>query len=291
MDTRARLLAQDTSTAPQCFCSVCSVGRQNGGDYNHHKVTVSDPPGRPSLNEKPISLQVCSFCNSQWGSGIKHQCNRTAKRSNLEELIRNSSNKSRERVLSSQLKEIFEVKGVSTKGGTVSLSTGGTPILASLGKIRQKPDIKFSNETLNRLQNSIGASDRKMNIVGNFLRAECGRASVVKLQLNMLERNKKLSRHFEGKMLNQKKYITDPSDSKENEEDSKKKKKILVEVMKPAVMVKSVEDLASHVMIERNLSPEDSEIQIGIDDGQNLLKIMMTIKEKEKTEEIKNKKV
>ena len=140
MDTRARLLAQDTSTAPQCFCSVCSVGRLNGGDYNHHKVTVSDPPGRPSLNEKPISLQVCSFCNSQWGSGIKHQCNRTAKRSNLEELIRNSSNKSRERVLSSQLKEIFEVKGVSTKGGTVSHSTVGTPILASLGKIRQKPD-------------------------------------------------------------------------------------------------------------------------------------------------------
>lgn len=290
MDTRSRLQSQETTKAPQCLCSLCCIGRLNGGAYNHYKVTVSDPPGRPNIEEKPVALQVCSFCNSKLGPGMKHQCNRTAKRSNLEDLVRSSSSKSRERVLSSQLKEVFVVQGVSTKGGTVSLSTGGAPIQATLGKIKQKPDIKFSNETLKRLQISLGASDRKMNIVGNFLRAECGRGSVMKLQHNMVERNKKLSRHFEGKMLEQKELITDPSDDKENVKDPKKKKKILVEVKKPAVIVKSVEDFASQVMMERNISPEESEIQIGIDDGQNLLKIMMTVKEKEKSEEIKKKK-
>ena len=96
----------------------------------------------------------------------------------------------------------------------------------------------------------------------------------------MMERNKKLGRHFDSKMLKQKKYVTE-SEDKENG-DSKKKKKVVVDVEKPAVVVKSVEDLASQVMLERNLSPENSEIQIGIDDGQQSHKIMMTIKEKDK---------
>ena len=39
MDARLRLLAQETSTAAQCICSVCAVGKLNGGDYNHQKVT------------------------------------------------------------------------------------------------------------------------------------------------------------------------------------------------------------------------------------------------------------
>lgn len=267
----------------QCVCSVCLVGRMHGGEYNHHKVIVSEPPGRPRLAEESVPVQVCSLCHSQVGRGIQHQCDRVSKRNNLEELLRNTSDKSKERVLSSQLKEVFEVQGASTKGGTVTLATGGTPVQATLGKLQKKPDIKFSNEALNRLQTSIGSSDRKMNIVAHFLRAECGRSSVVKVQEEMMERNKKLARHFESKMLKQKKYVTD-SEDKENCDSKKKKKKVVVEVEKPAVVVKSVEDLVSHVMLERNLSPENSEIQIGIDDGQQLLKIMMTIKEKDKPE-------
>ena len=67
----------------------------------------------------------------------------------------------------------------------------------------------------------------------------------------MVERNKKLSRHFESKMLKQKKYVADEDETnKENTEGKKKKKKkIVVEVEKPAVMVKDVEDLASHVIL------------------------------------------
>lgn len=286
METRS----SENETSVQCGCSVCSVGRFQGGQYNHHRVNVSEPPGRPRLTGESVSapVQVCSLCHGQFGRGIKHQCGRASKRDNLEDLLRNTSEKSKERVISSQLKEVFVAKGATTKGGTVTLATGGTPVQATLGKLHQKPDIKFSQEALNKLQSSIGASDRKMNIVANFLRGECGRASVVKIQEEMMERNKKLSRHFESKILKQKKYVTEDGDN-ENADSKKKKKKVAVEVEKPVVVVKSVEDFATHVMLERNLSPENCEIQIGIDDGQQLLKIMMTIKEKDKPE-IENKK-
>ena len=289
MDTRSH-----QQEVGQCCCSVCVVGRLKGGDYFHHKLLVRDDPGRPRVKEPPPeAVLICSSCHSRLAPGLQHFCDRKSKRENLAELLRKTSQKSKERVLSSQLKEVFIDQGTSTQGGTVSLATGGLPIQATLGKSQQqKAPVKFSFETMNRLQNSIGASDRKMNIIGNFLRVGCGRSAVDKLEEKMVERNKKLSRHFESKMLKQKKYVADEDETnKENTEGKKKKKKkIVVEVEKPAVMVKDVEDLASHVMLERNLNPADCEIQIGIDDGQGLLKIMMTIKEKDKGEIVKGKK-
>ena len=277
METRSRLIVV-------CECSVCTVGRMNGGKYNQHKVTVSEPLGRPStvdMTGVSTSIKICTFCKAQLGPGLPHRCNRQERNSNLEELVKQSSEKGRERVISSQLKSVFEAQGVSAEGGTVSLSTGGTPIQATLGRRREKPSIKFTTEVLNNLQSSIGVSDRKMNIVGNFIRIECGRASVVNLQSDMVSRNKKLAHHFEGKMIKQTEYTNEGADRESSE---KKKKKTVVEVEKPAAIVKDVEDFVSQVLIERQLRPDEVEIQVGIDEGQNLLKILMTIKKKEECE-------
>ena len=284
METRSRLIVE-------CVCSVCTVGRMNGGKYNHHKVTVSEPIGRPSavdMTGVSTSIKICTFCKAQLGPGLPHRCNRQERNSNLEELVKQSSEKGREIVISSQLKEVYEAQGVSTKGGTVTISTRGAPIQTTLGKSRDKPSIKFTTEALNKLQSSIGVSDRKMNIVGNFIRIECGRASVVNLQSDMLSRNKKFAPHFEGKMIKQTEYANE-GDEGERSAD-KKKKKIAVEVYKPAAMVKNVEDFVSQVLIERQLRPDEVEIQVGIDEGQNLLKILMTIKHKEEGQVTERKK-
>ena len=53
---------------------------------------------------------------------------------NVEELVRTTSKRSREKVISFQLKEVFKEQGVSIHSGTASLTTGGTPITATLGK-------------------------------------------------------------------------------------------------------------------------------------------------------------
>ena len=289
MVTRTRLEQGEGSVVMKCCCSVCSVGRLKAGQYLHHLVTVSESAGRPRQKDSPVKpgpMTICVVCRSSYGPGYQHVCSRAAKRESLEELIRNTSQKTKHRVLASQLKEVFHDQGVSTQGGTISLSSGGKcPLQASLGKTQTKP--KFSNIIMNRLQSKIGVSDKKMNIIGNFLRAGCGRSSVVNLQKQMTERNKKLADHFETKVLQQQKYVTEDSD--ENESKKKKKKKVKVNVEKPAVITKNVDELAAFVMEERNLSPETSEIQIGIDDGQNLVKVMMTIKDKDKLEPDKKK--
>ena len=63
-----------------------------------------------------------------------------------------------------------------------------------------------------------------------------------------------------------------------------------VEVMKPAVYAEDAQDLACKVMMERGLNPDDCVIQVGLDDGQNMVKVMMTIKEKVIISEEKGKK-
>ena len=87
----------------------------------------------------------------------------------MEELVRSTNSNTRERILSSQLKEVSMEQGASTSGSIVKLTTGGIPIVARLGNTNQKPPPTFSNEVLNRLQLKTGLSDNKMRVVDQLL--------------------------------------------------------------------------------------------------------------------------
>ena len=178
-------------------------------------------------------------------------------------------------MLSGQLKEVFAEQGVSTRGGTATLATGGMSLQATL-RAKQKPSPFFSQDALNRLQVKLGVSDRKMLDTANFLRVHCGRESVKDLRAQLTNRNHMLGNFFTSKMIPQKRYVTEI-----DEEGKKKKSKVLEDVMKPAVFAPDIQDLVSKILMERNLEPKDCIIQVGIDDGQNMIKVMMTIKEKE----------
>jgi hypothetical protein len=289
--TREQSSAAAAALAGPCLCSVCDIGRLNGHDYNQFKERVTEPVGRPRIyppTAEPQPIRLCSLCFNAWGPGKTHECNRETKRDNVEELVRNTSRLSKERIMSSQLKEVFEDQGASTSGGTVRLTTGGTPILASLGQAQPKPGPKFDNEALNRLQLKMGESDNKMKILDNFLRVHCGRSSVHLHEEYMIERNQMLKEFFGHKKITQVEYVKEKANSKETEK-KKKKKKETREVEKTVAYAKDVEVLAQVVMEERNLDPDNVVVQIGIDDGQGLVKIMMSIKEKD-AEEPKAKK-
>ena len=273
---------QQVQAAGPCICSVCEVGRLSGKDYIAFKDSVTEPVGRPSVcppRKDPEPLLVCSICLSSWGPGQSHVCTRKTKADNMEDLVRSSSDRTREKVISSQLKEVFHAKGIPTRGGTVKLATGSHPLSATLGAPVVKPQPKFTNEALNRLQLKMGASDNKMNIMANFLRINCGRNSVEKVQDHMSARNKKLDDMFDIKYVKQSEYTT--TGEVEEGKSNKKRKKEVKEVDLPVVYAKNVEELASLIMVERGLTPETSLVQIGIDDGQNLLKVMMSVKEKD----------
>ena len=274
----------ESKGAIPCDCSVCEIGRLKCKSYVKYKEAAKEPVGRPRTKpqpEEPEPITVCKLCLSTWAVGQKHDCSRKSKRENVEELVRKTSQKSKERIVSSQLKEVFESKGISTKGGTAKLTTGGTSLQATLGKPAGKPAPKFTNESLSRLQIKMGTSDNKMNVLGNFLRINCGRSSVVELADHMTERNKKLQDHFDVTLLAQTEYVTEEVDGK--------KKKTTREVDLPVVFAKDVESLAGFIMRERNLDPINTVAQIGIDDGQGAVKIMLSIKEKETPDENKKK--
>ena len=172
-----------------CQCSVCEVGRHSGLTYTNFRTQMSDPVGRPPIQTpmaEPKPIKICESCLSPWGTGQTHKCTRTSKRKNTEQLVRSSSPKTRERIVSSLLKETCKEQGVA-EGGSVSLATGGTSLSVTVGGPKQKPAPKFSNESLNQLQLKMGASDNKMNVLGNYLRINCGRDSVSKMDSHMTE--------------------------------------------------------------------------------------------------------
>ena len=208
----------------------------------------------------------------------------------MEEVVRQSSRRSKEKVLSSQLKEVFQEQGISTRGGTAKLATGGTPLTATLGKPKQKPAPKFSNDSLNKLQLKMGASDKNMKTLGNFLRVNCGRDSVNKHEAFMKERNTKLEEFFETKNVIMTKYVTEETVGKTGEKKKKKSKTVIKEEETPVVFAKDIEELAGYVMRERGQEPSKTLPQLMIDDGQGLLKFMLGIKELDEKSEPKGKK-
>ena len=174
----------------------------------------------------------------------------------LREKILSSSPKTREWIVSSLLKETCKEQGVA-EGGSVSLATGGTSLSVTVGGPKQKPAPKFSNESLNQLQLKIGASDNKMNVLGNYLRINCGRDSVSKMDSHMTEQNNKLKNMFDVKYITQTKTTSQKraENSDESEKNNKKKNKQEVKVEIPVVFAKDTEELACLVMKERNLDP------------------------------------
>ena len=86
------------------------------------------------------------------------------------------------------------------------------------------------------------------------------------------ERNHLLEDDFIAKKVA---MLESEKDVEDEKKEGKKRKHKKVDVMRdrPAVFAKDVEDLVAKIILLRNLNPDDTEIQIGIDDGQGQLKV------------------
>ena len=95
------------------------------------------------------------------GKGQAHKCDKNQRCTNISEIVRNSSLKSKSKITAKGLKSVAEVEGVSTRGGTLDLKTGSKPLQVKIGapKVQLKPAY-FSHENMKRLQTSLNLSDR-----------------------------------------------------------------------------------------------------------------------------------
>ena len=201
-------------------------------------------------------LTVCTTCLTEYGRGRNHVCDRASRLENLQTLIRQTSDRSKEILVSSQLKQIANEKGQQRQ--EFKIGTEGTPLRVKLGKekvVRPKPF--FDHDKMMRLKAKLGLSDRNTKEVAHFLRIELGKKSVEKgLELKMRETNHKLDHLFKVEMIKYKQ--SKPS-------ENNKKERIVTSVEKPTVYCTDIEELIAKTVRERDLNPDNIEIQVGMD--------------------------
>ena len=134
-----------------CNCHICSLARLNL-NYKSYAENHSNPHGNPNYNPKSPpgkAVTICSKCFTEIGRGIPHPCVRSQKVSNISNLVKNTSEKSRSKVAASTIKTIAGDRGVSTRGGIIELPSGTKSLPVQIGnpKIRPKQP-KFPIRTL-----------------------------------------------------------------------------------------------------------------------------------------------
>ena len=159
-----------------------------------------DPYPAPKITTKKGALVEprCAKCHAVVGKGRTHKCSKVNMHDNLHKLVQQKSLKSKEKIGSKVLKNIFSEKTVSTRGGTVSLSTGSHKLPVTLSLKINKP--RFSHENLRRLQVIKSDSDSGIKKFAQSISHKFGRKRVQPgLAANITARNKSLSEFFEIK--------------------------------------------------------------------------------------------
>ena len=155
-----------SSSDSKCQCEICQIARLKNKAYEAHASVHSNPKGAPKVKPTPYSpparsLAVCSKCFCVKGRGINHVCSKVQKQSNLSELTRSSSEKTRSKVTAILIKDMCTDSGVSLRGGNIGLKTEGTSLPVQIGRPRATPkQARFSHENLKRLQVANDFSDK-----------------------------------------------------------------------------------------------------------------------------------
>ena len=156
-----------SSGLESCSCSCCSLAGafpHSAQDALLRKIFSLESAEQVQEEENMVSLQ-CRVCLTYIGRGKAHKCTKRTKQSNLEEMVKSTSFKTKGKVTSSCLKSIFADRGVSTRGGSTCLPTGSKALPVTVGTSRGRSHIKtarFSIENLIRLQTALNLSDRKI---------------------------------------------------------------------------------------------------------------------------------
>ena len=185
-------------------------------------------------------------------------------------MVRSCSRKSKARVISSGLKSVFADSGVTTRGGTMAIATGGKPVTVTLGsnvkRIRAKP--RWTHDDLIKLQTNNNLSDRTILSIAAASRVVSGRTAVEpNLKGALKERNHKLDDLFSVETLEMQKKVRGVK------EDENKVKSVL----STGVYCNDCDALIQEVIAVRGLNPHESTVLVGLDDGQKFLKICATI--------------
>ena len=154
-----------------CLSFTCfQLGRttliQERGDLLARTVFRTEDGTCTSHQDKTVK-QVCQICQSVVGPGLAHDCTRSTYNRNIGELVRNSSERTLNRLLHISLKITFKNKGLSLKGDKIKLprvgSAGrsGLEIMVGTKTHRYIPPRQYSTDNLLKLQIKLSLSDKE----------------------------------------------------------------------------------------------------------------------------------
>ena len=110
-----------------CQCSVCIVARTPFPQ--DVKKFLSEFVFRPAdpmeSTSAPTVRPQCTICLSYVGKGMAHVCTKATRNQNQEKYVKANSTKSKSKVTGALVKSVFQDQGVSQRGGTLEIKTGG----------------------------------------------------------------------------------------------------------------------------------------------------------------------
>ena len=254
-----------------CVCSVCQLSRTCLHWEVKHLLSqyIDSPAPPPSLT--PDVIKICAHCHSQIGQGLSHDCSRSTFRENVADLVKDKSERTRGRVVSTLLKDVFEDQCVDTRGGTVQLQTGGKSLKVTLGAKAAEliEDRKyFSHKDLVHIKSNRNLSDREILGLAGDVRKRFGRGAIEPgLQGALKVKNHALDYIFDVK-------TKDMKGKKDKETGEHPVVSCTGVSCKDAT---AVEELIQLVMKERGCNPFNTKGLIGLDDGQGMLKVGFTL--------------
>ena len=138
--------------------------------------------GKPKQKPESPAAQTPAVCSKCWGvlqkgRGKRHICSKSQMETNVVNLSKKRSPKGLGWITQHLIKDIANKQGVSTRGGTVKLSTGTANDLSrkfgNPRRVEKKP--KFTHKDLKRLQNRYKYSDAHIKGVARMVRMCAGR--------------------------------------------------------------------------------------------------------------------
>ena len=214
----------------------------------------------------PTPVSVCPKCLSPVGPGKSHHSTRSTRQENLENIVRDNSERTRSKITGRALKQIAAERGVSSRGGSLGLRTGGPqelPVRIGKGRGDEREAKVISNDEFMQLQQSTGLSDSKLLEVRRGLVALLGQKKVEPyLKAALTTRNRSLSSLFS---LHSVQFLHKQKDGTQ-------------EMVERPAIVADIPALVAFLIDERDLDPDTSVVQFGLDGGQNILKVCLIVR-------------
>ena len=275
-----------TRNSPDCTCSICQIAQLNLTPHLEHNMERSNPKGFPveeevdldaTLEYTPkvsVSVVICSYCKAEKRQGVEHICNRTTRRENICEGVRQLSRGTLESVCNEALKELQDRNPVEpSDSGDVGLLKlqnhhGGRPMPVQIQPEKQKLPRKVTCDDMLGIKKKLGLSGIKTKELAAELRValQDRRALEPGLEQALVEKNHILDDLFtkESVLVNNKAG---------NQEE------------KTLVYCTNLDELIRRLVESRELDEETMTVKIGLDGGQGSLKVCLSVVTKEENME------